>query len=135
MGLVLLSVWSGYSSMDANRLPRTNPNIIDCIVVLLLMLSFAFGAMFYFRNGRLTRPSIGRLPLSFSRDPLQLLFIFSLCLLGMLLGGCFRIDTVGTAGHWRVAVYASAFMGLLIGQALGYAMFRKHISRSGTAMT
>ena len=77
IGLLLLSVWTGYGSLAADALLGANPDKYLCITVLIMMPIFAIGAVSTFgaKHTALTLPSWRRFSVNWSRDPLQCLAI------------------------------------------------------------
>lgn len=59
VALLLLSVWTGYGSLDPNALHGTNPDKYLSLSLLLVMPFFAFGAVSIFgaKHSALNRPS------------------------------------------------------------------------------
>jgi hypothetical protein len=45
IALLLLSVWTGYGSLDPDALRGTNPDKYVCVALLVVMPVFAFGAV------------------------------------------------------------------------------------------
>ncbi len=75
----------------------------------------------------LTKPSFNRFASSWTSDPLQKLFIATICFFSSFVGSCFRLLWQGSAGIQVAGMYAFITVGLLVGQLLGYHIFRKRI--------
>jgi hypothetical protein len=125
--LILLSVWAGYAEMSPSKLQHTNPDLILCVCIVILLPLFVIGTLHLSKADRLRRPSLNRFPLNWSGDPLQALFISTLCCLGLFIGSLSRVIDSGALGFWTVAFYCSLFFGLLTGQLVAYRLYRSRI--------
>ena len=63
LGLIGLSVWTGYSEMEPERLSHANPDVIFCTVVFVTTILFSLGTVWYSlrrtKGALLRRPSSG----------------------------------------------------------------------------
>jgi hypothetical protein len=134
--LIPLSIWTGYAEMAPTTLQRTNPDIILCISIFVLIPIFVLGAVSLATDKRRLRtPAWNRFPLNWGGDPLQALFIMTLCTLAAVVGSLFRLGSSRTGGAWTVAAHTSLLLGLLIGQAIVYRVYRDRIAHSGKGET
>jgi hypothetical protein len=124
---VPLGIWTGYGAMAPERLRSTNVEWQACIAVFL---GFTLFALFVFlpRREVLHPPGLDRFPLAWGRDPLQTLCFTTLATLGMAIGAQLHISGSGDLGFWMVAAFWSMFAGLLVGQVIGYCLFRDRIT-------
>jgi tellurite resistance protein TehA-like permease len=132
--LVVLALWGGYNSMAPERLSHTNPGLILCLVVLLIMPLFAVGSVRYavrhWNRDRLNRPSWTRNPLNWWGDPLQSLFVSTCIMSAMAIGSSVQHPAFGSVGFWTMGVYSCFAVGLLVGQILAYRIYRQRIASS-----
>ena len=130
--LVALSVWGGYSSMTPERLRRTNPDEVLCLIVLLIVPVFALGIVGYSisrrKVDRLSRPRWNRNPFNWWGDPLQSLFISTCSMGAAAIGSAIERPTFGSVGFWTLGVYSCFVIGLLVGQILVYRIYRQRIA-------
>jgi hypothetical protein len=124
-----LGLWTGYGAMAPENLRGTNPDQFLCLAVLVVMPFFVLGTLWLSRAkySSFHKPSFYRNPLRWDSDPLQALFITTLGTFGLAIGSQIRIAGSGSVGFWMVMVFWSILVGLVIGQALGYWIFRRHI--------
>jgi hypothetical protein len=94
-----------------------------CIGLLVTTTVFVIGVVSH-ASKRLRAPSLNRFSLNWVGDPLQVLFIETLVISALIVGGVFR---VGIRGLWTLAPHVSMLAGLLIGQAVVYRAFRREI--------
>jgi hypothetical protein len=117
--------------MAPARLARTNPDVVFCTLVLLVLALSSLGSVWYSlrcTNGALLpRPSFHRFSIDWWRDPLQCLFLSCLFVGGMAVGAAFRLPDTSPTGFWTFLLFVCMFLGLLIGQFAVYAVYRKHI--------
>ncbi len=125
--LISLSIWTGYAGMNATTLQQMNPDAIFGIAILFVMPIFVIGTLYLAKSNSFRRPSWNRFPLNWD-DPLQAAFITTWCSFGLFVGSLFRIRHSGILGFWTVALWGSIFVGLLIGQALAYRIYRDRIT-------
>ena len=132
LGLLLVSVWAGYASLDADALRGTNPDKYLCISLLVIMPIFAFGAVSIFgaSHSTLSAPSWRRVTFSWWRDPLQSLFISTYAVGGMALGAAAHFRGTTTTGFWMFMVFVCMFIGLILGQVCAYALHRARITKA-----
>jgi hypothetical protein len=120
--------------MSPERLQHTNPDIVYCSIILVIMPLFAVGSVFYStRSGKcetLLRPSWNRNAINWWYDPLQSLFITNFILAGMAIGSALRLSKGNETGFWLFASYCCMAVGLLVGQFLVYRIFRARIVKS-----
>jgi hypothetical protein len=123
-----LGCWTGYAEMAPERLRGTNPDQYLCLAVIIGMPLFVVGMLWTARSrcSSFRRPSWYRNPFRWN-DPLQALFITTLAMFGWAIGCQIRISGSGSIGFWTVMTYWCIFIGLVIGQVLGYLIFRKRI--------
>lgn len=130
-GLTIFSAIGGYSSLSPERLRQTNPDLILCLVILGIMPLFTLGSIYYSiarrKNETLRRPSLKRSPLNWWDDPLQSLFLSTVCAAALFIGSVLRLPSVGSKGFWTSAMYGAMMVGLFLGQALAYRVFRSRI--------
>lgn len=129
--LIPVCIWTGYAEMTPSILQRTNPDTILCISILVLIPIFVIGAVSLATDKSLRMPAWNRFPLNWGGDPLQALFIMTLCTLAAVVGSLFRLGSSGADGVWTVAAHASLLLGLLIGQGIVYGVYRDRIAHSG----
>ncbi len=129
-GFIILAFWTGYGEMAPEKLRGTNPDQFLCLAVLIMIPVFVLGTLWTSRSRcpSFRRPSWDRNPLRWWTDPLQALFVTTLIMLAWAIGCQLHISGSGTIGFWTVAVYWCIFLGLVIGQVLGYIIFRRRIN-------
>ena len=132
--LIALSVWTGYFEMEPERLTRANPDALFCTAVLIGMILFCLGSVWYAISGAkqttLRRPSWRRFSIDWWRDPLQCLFL-ACCFTGaMSIGAAFRLRGATQTGLWMFVFFLCMFLGLLIGQLFVYAVYRERITKT-----
>jgi hypothetical protein len=132
LALLLLSVWTGYGSLDPDTLRGMNPDKFLAISVLVIMPVFAFGAVSIFgaNHRTLVRPSWRRVTFSWWRDPLQSLFISTYAVGGMALGAALHLRGTSSTGFWMFVVFVCMFIGLILGQIAAYAYHRARIAKA-----
>lgn len=134
LALVLLSLWTGYAEMTPEKLAHTNPDVIFCTIVLVTMIVFSFGVVWYSISGAgqqtLRRASWRRFSIDWWHDPLQCLFL-SWCFTGaMAVGAAFRLPGTSSTGFWTFMFFVCLFVGLLVGQLLVYSVHRERITNT-----
>ena len=134
VGLVTLGLRSGYVSLEPERLRHTNPDLIFCVSILLVMPLFTLWMVYYsvrrWKHDRLARPSWDRNPLNWWHDPLQSLFITTCVAVAMAIGSAFQRPATGSVGFWMFGMYCCIAIGLLVGQVLVYRIYREQIATS-----
>jgi len=130
VGAIVLAVWTGYSRTAPERLLHANPDALFCLVTLVTMSLFVVGTIWLAtkRGGSLRRPSFNRFPLNFWYDPLEFLFVGTFTTLAIAIGATLRLPEGGTVGYWMTAFYWCIFAGWIIGQLIGYAIYRDRIT-------
>lgn len=133
ISFVILSLWGGYVSLSPERLNRTNPDVILCSIILVMMPLFSIGAVYYsVQSGNcetLRRPSWDRNPLNWWYDPLQSLSMSVWIMSATALGSLFRLPVFESTGFWTFGVYCCLSAGLAIGQFFVYKIFRDRITQ------
>lgn len=129
--LVALSVYTGWAEMEPRSLSESNPDALLCAVIFFGLPLFVVGALSIAKVRRFRRPSWNRFPLNWWSDPLQTLFVSTLCALGLFVGSLSGLYRVGPRGFWMTASFGSTFLGLLITQILAYRLFRNRIEKEG----
>ena len=132
IGLLLLSVWTGYGSLAADALLGANPDKYLCITVLIMMPIFAIGAVSTFgaKHTALTLPSWRRFSVNWSRDPLQCLFLSTCFSGGMALGAALHLPGTTITGFWMFMTFLCVFIGLVVGQVIAYAVHRERLTKA-----
>ena len=135
VGLVTLGLRGGYVSLEPERLRHTNPDLILCVIILVMMPLFALGSVGYSVRrwkgaNRLSRPSWDRNPLNWWGDPLQSLFISTCIIATTAIGSALRRPAVGSVAFWTFGMYVCFAIGLIVGQALVYRIYREQIASS-----
>jgi hypothetical protein len=130
LALIGVSVWTGYSEMEPDKLRHANPDVIFC-AVLAGMIAFSLGSVWYSVSGAkqttLRRASWRRFSIDWWHDPLQGLFL-SCCFTGaMAVGAAFRLRATTQTGFWMFMFFVCMFLGLLIGQLAVYKVYRERI--------
>ena len=132
--LLGLAAWVGYSEMAPDRLTHSNPDIIFCGIVLLGMVAFSLGTVWYAVSGAhqatLRRPSWRRFSLDWWRDPLQCLFLCSCFAGAMAVGAAVRLPGTTGTGFWMFMFFVCLFTGLVLGQFAVYALHRERIAKT-----
>jgi hypothetical protein len=122
----------GYLSLTPDRLRRTNPDPVLCLIILLAIPLFALWAVTYsikrWKADPLPRPSWNRNPLRWWRDPLQALLVSTCIAAATAIGSAVRQPTFGSVGFWTLGVYACFTIGLFVGQILVYRIYRQRIA-------
>jgi heme A synthase len=126
--LIILSVWTGYAEMESRKVSKTNADAILCAAILFALPIFVLAILAIGKTRQFRKPKWNRFPLNWSSDPLQVLFISTLCALGAFFGSLPRVYGSATHGFWVAASFASTFLGLLIGQILAYRLFADRIT-------
>jgi hypothetical protein len=126
--LILYSPITGYSMMSPTSLERTNPGAVYCAAILFIMPLFVLGTLAVSRVDEFRKPSWDRFPLRLWSDPLQFFFIGTWASLGIVLGSLLRLHGSGSVGFWTLLSHCSIFLGLIVGQALGYWLYRNRIT-------
>lgn len=131
IGLVALALFGGYISMSPERLRKTNPDAILCLILLVLMPLFALGSVYYSIRrsgcGKLRRPSWDRHAINWWHDPLQSLFVSNCLTTALAVGSAFHLPASGSFGFWTFAMYSCLAVGLAVGQLIVYKIYRGHI--------
>jgi hypothetical protein len=108
----------GYLSLTPDRLRRTNPDPVLCLIILLAIPLFALWAVTYsikrWKADPLPRPSWNRNPLRWWRDPLQALLVSTCIAAATAIGSAVRQPTFGSVGFWTLGVYACIAIGLFV---------------------
>jgi hypothetical protein len=132
IAIILSSPFAGYRDMAPDRLAHTNPDKYFCTAILITMPFFVLGALWFAtsRCDEFRAPSLDRFPINWWYDPLQALFISTLTTFGWAIGSQLRIAGTGTLGFWTVAFHWCVFVGLLVGQLIGYPLFYRRITRA-----
>jgi hypothetical protein len=121
LALVGLSFWTGYDEMP--WLPVL-PSASLYVTLAIGSCLFAIGVVAVSRVTVLKAPSWNRFPLNWTSDPLQALFISSLCLLAALVGTMVQLNFVASGNIWMALAFVSVLSGLLVGQGVVYLMNR-----------
>ena len=131
IALITLALPGGYNELSPEKLHNKNPDAIFCGAILLVTPLFALLSVGYsvrrWNHTKLARPSLGRNPLNWRRDPLQSLFISTCIVSATAIGGALRYPKIGSVGFWMVAASICFALGLLIGQFLVYRIYRENI--------
>jgi len=129
---LLLSVATGYASLDPDALRGANPDKYLCITVLIMAPIFAIGAVSTFgaKHTALTLPSWRRFSLRWSRDPLQCLFLSTCFSGGMALGAALHLRSTTSTGFWLFMTFLCVFIGLIVGQVIAYAIHRERLTKA-----
>jgi len=134
VSLIIFSAFGGYSLMSPERLQHMNPDIIYCLIILVIMPLFSLGTVYYsISSGKcetLLRPSWDRHAVNWWYDPLQSLFIFNFVCAGLVIGSSLRLSNGNETGFWLFVSFCCMAIGLLIGQLLIYRIFRARIVSS-----
>lgn len=134
VGLVVLGFWSGYVSLEPEKLRHINPDAIACVSILVGAPLFALLSVGYsvhrWKREKLARRSWDRNPLNWWGDPLQSLFIMTWIMATTAIGSALRRPTFGTIAFWTFGVYVSFAIGLLAGASSGISS----LSRSNRAI-
>lgn len=125
--LIAISVWTGYVEMSSSVGRRSDADLIFCAAIIILIPVFAIGAAHLSQTHNLRKPTLDRFPLNWWGDPLQALFIGTLSTLGLVIGSLFRFCQSGMLAVQTIAVYASMFVGLILGQRIVYLLYRSRI--------
>ncbi len=129
---VVIAVRGGYLSLDAEKLRRTNPDAVLCLIILLVTPIFAILSVGYslrrWSTAPLRRPSWDRTPFKWWRDPLQSLFVLTFVMIATAIGSAIRKPMYGSVGFWTVGVYSCFGIGLCLGQILVYRIYRPSIA-------
>ena len=126
LALIPLGVWAGYEELSPRKLQGTNPDGVLCSVLVVIMSIFVLGILHFSHCDRFRSPAWNRSPFRW-RDPLQALFFTTVAMSGMFLGSLSRLGQSGMRGFWSAAVFGSMVIGLLIGQAIAYSLYRGRI--------
>jgi hypothetical protein len=134
LALIWLSVWTGYSEMEPERLSHANPDVVFCTLAFVTMILLSFGSVWYFlrrtKGALLRRPSWRRFSIDWWRDPLQCLCFMCSFMGAGALGAAFRLPGTSQTGFWMFMFFVSMFFGLLIGQFAVYAVYRENIQQT-----
>jgi hypothetical protein len=132
--LIGLSVLMGYYEMEPQQLSKANPDAVFCTSVLLSAIFFSIATVAYSIHGEkqssLRRPSWRRWSIDWWHDPLQCLFSASWFTGAMVVGAALHLRGTSETGFWMFMFFASMLLGLLIGQMIAYAVYRKHIGET-----
>jgi hypothetical protein len=132
IALVGLSVWTGYSEMDPERLAHANPDVVFCSLTFATMSLCSLGIVSYSIHGAkqatLRRPSWRRFSIDWWHDPLQCLLLSCFFTGAMAVGAAFRLPGTSRVGFWMFMFLVSLFAGLVIGQLAVYAVYRERIA-------
>ena len=125
-----IGVVKGYrDALSITLRSEDHPEILCLSIIVLVPVVVLFTAAR--GKGALRIPSLRSCPLRWRRDPLAFLMGISLLALGNVLGSTLGLWKSGTRGLWMVAAYGSLLLGVLIGQALVYQIFRREIMMNG----
>ena len=134
IGLVALGLPSGYTSLSPERLANTNPDLIFCAAVLVGTIIVCVGGTYYsvFKLGHtsLRRPSWNRNPFKIWYDPLQFIAVCIAASGAGVLGALARLPSIGRMGFWTMAVDCSMLLGLILGMAIVFRIFRSRITEA-----
>ncbi len=122
--LIGVSVWTGYSEKEPQKLRQANPGAIFCFVVLVTTTVFSLGSVWYSVSSAkqiaLRRPSLRRFSIDWWHDPLQCLFLSCCFTAAMAVGAAFRLRETTQTGFWMFIFFVCMFVGLLIGQFIQF---------------
>lgn len=127
----ILTLWSGYRSLDPAETARTNADWIFIAITFVLTCLFPLGAMAYSRSigvEQFRRPSLDRHPFGWWRDTLQPLRASLVTGALLFIGACFALPRTDARGVMILWFYAAFALGLLIGEKIVYAVFRNRIA-------
>jgi len=130
VGAIALAVWTGYLRTAPEKLAHANPDALFCLVTLITMPLFVVGTLWQAtkRCDSLRRASFVRFPLNLWYDPLEFFFVGTFTTLAMAIGATLRLPASGTVGYWMSAFFWCIFAGWIIGQLVGYAIYRDRIT-------
>lgn len=130
--VVALGFRGGYVSMNSESLRGTNPDVVLCVIALVILPPFTVGCVTYsirrWKADPLCRPSWVRNPFNWWGDPLQGLFVCTCMTFAMAIGSALRHPIFGSVGFWMLGLYCSSTVGLLVGQVLVYRIYRQRIA-------
>jgi hypothetical protein len=89
------------------------------------MLVFVIAVLRFANVRQFRKPSCDRFPLNWSGDPRQAIFIASLSSFGAFLGSVLGRAVSGAMVVNVIALNGSICLGLVIGQRLGYLLWRE----------
>lgn len=117
--LVAISVWTGYGDVRFGPLSLKSKLTI-CLAAAVAAALFSLAA-FCVSTRQDLRPSVWfRFPLDGEGGPLQAFRITIWCAGGLVVGSVAKALSAGMIPGWVSIAYASAFVGLIIGQAFAY---------------
>jgi hypothetical protein len=133
-GLVALGLSAGYGSLSPERIANTNPDLILCAAVLVGTIIVCVGGTYYsvfkLGNTSVRRPSWDRNPFKIWHDPLQFIAVGIAADCAGVLGAVARLPSTGRIGIWAVAVDCSMLLGLILGMAIVFRLFRSRITEA-----
>ena len=100
------------------------------LIILVVTTFFSFSLFPPFQGATLRYPSWDRSPFDWNRDPLQALFVATVSFFAMALASTYGLSTPEEPGLWTAAALWCFAAGLLLGQIVGYAVFRKRIVKA-----
>lgn len=127
--LLLAGSCLGYWSMTPGLINELRPSSASTMMALsfliigasILSLRYAHAKGADFR-----RPSVFRgLPRTFLEDPMQAFFVSTLLAFGVFLGSGLALPASGDYGRRAAAWHLSLLVALLVGQAVGYVLYRQ----------
>jgi hypothetical protein len=129
---VPLAVWTGYSRTAPAKLVHANPDAIFCLVTLLIMPLFVLGTLWQAARhcDVFRRPSFRRFPLNLWYDPLEFFFVGTFTTVAMAIGATLHWPRPGSVGYWMTLFFWCIFAGWIVGQLIGYTVFRDRIARA-----
>jgi hypothetical protein len=126
--IFMLALWLGYTSMAPDKLRQLHPSIASgCVFTFALASLGGFIALRYARSkgAHFRLPSWSRrFPFFYWEDPLQAFFGYSLFAGGLFVGSLFRLPGSHRNGPWMITWHACLFVGLILAQIIGYALYR-----------
>jgi hypothetical protein len=132
IAVVLSSPWVGYKELAPERLAHENTDQLACLAVAVVMPLFVLGALWFAttRVESFRRPAWDRFPINWWYDPLQALFITTLCSFGWAVGSQFRFPVYGTVAYWTVILHWCIFGGLVLGEFIAYPIFHHRVEEA-----
>ena len=125
--LIALSVWTGYAEKNPSAKTGSGPDLIFYAAIIIVIPVFALSTIYFYPGQDLRRPKWDRFPLNWLGDPLQALFISTLCTLGLVVGSLFRFFQSGMIATQTLFVHTCLFVGLILGQQIIRLLYRNRI--------